>query len=58
MTEESHDPTFKTLNVSAEIKKEWGPEWNQPEVEYEFSNGKKFYRKTDQASIYSTSPDF
>lgn len=57
-TEESHDPVFREVNLSAEIKKIWGPEWNQPEVEYEFSSGRKFKRKTEHAAIYETSPDF
>jgi hypothetical protein len=49
---------FKTINLSAEIKKIWGPEWNKPEVSYEFSNGRSFELRTGDASIYSTSPDF
>ena len=49
---------FREINLSAEIKKEWGPKWNAPEVEYEFSSGRKFERKTEHAAIYSTSPDF
>ena len=57
-TEPSHDPIFKEVNLIAEIKKIWGPEWGKPSLEYEFSNGRKFYRKTEYAAIYSTSPDF
>ena len=49
---------FREINVSAEVKKIWGPKFNAPEVEYEFSNGRKFERKTEHAGIYSTSPDF
>lgn len=58
MTTPTNNVIFREVNLSAEIKKIWGPEWNKPEVEYEFSNGKKFYRKTEDAAIYSTSPDF
>lgn len=57
-TEPDHPVTMREVNLSAEIKKYWGPEWNQPELEYEFSNGRKFYRKTGDAAIYSSSPDF
>lgn len=52
------DAKFREINLSAEIKKMWGPEWNAPEVAYEWSNGKKHYLKTGDAAIYETSPDF
>lgn len=52
------NPVFREVNLSAEIKKIWGPEWNKPELAYEFSNSRKFYLRTEDASIYSTSPDF
>lgn len=51
-------PTFKVVDLSAEIRKIWGPEWNKPETSYEFSNGRKFKLRTEDASIYVTSPDF
>ena len=57
-TEESHDPTFRTIDMNAEVKKIWGPKWNAAELEYEFSDGRKFYRRTGDAAIYETSPDF
>lgn len=57
-TEPAHDPVFRELNLSAEIKKAYGPKWNAPEVEYEFSNGRKFERRTGEAAIYETSPQF
>lgn len=50
--------THSSLNLSAEVRKIWGKEWAQPEVEYEFSNGRKFVRRTEDAAIYATSPDF
>lgn len=56
-TEQSHQPVFRTIDMSAEAKKAWGPKWNAPEVSYEFS-GKTFYLRTGDAAIYSTSPDF
>lgn len=49
---------FTEKNLSAEIKKIWGKQWNEPEVSYEFSNGRKFKLRTEDASIYVTSPDF
>jgi hypothetical protein len=49
---------MREVNLSAEIKKVWGKEWAEPELEYQFSNGRKFYRKTEHAAIYETSPDF
>ena len=49
--------TGKTIDLNAEIRRVWGPEWNKPEVEYEFSNGRKFTRKTEDCAIYGTSPD-
>lgn len=52
------DAKFKVIDLSAEIKKMWGPEWNAPEVAYEWSNGKKHYLRTGDAAIYETSPDF
>lgn len=57
-TEVSHDPTFRTIDMSAEAKKIWGPKWNAPEISYEFSNGRKFELRTGDAGIYETSPDF
>ena len=52
------DVKFTTLDWNAEVRKQWGPEWNKPEVSYEFSNGRKFELKTEDAAIYETSPDF
>lgn len=58
MTTPTNTVNFKTINLSAEIKKIWGPEWNKPEISYEFSNGRKFELRTGDAAIYSSSPDF
>lgn len=52
------DVVVRTLQFDAEVKKIVGPDWNKPEVEYEFSNGRKFTRRTGDAAIYATSPDF
>jgi hypothetical protein len=56
--EDSHQPTFRTIDMSAEARKAWGPKWNAPEVSYEFSNGRKFHLRTGDAAIYETSPEF
>ena len=52
------DPTFRVIDLSAEVKKMLGPKWNAPEPAYEFSNGRKFELRTGDAAIYSSSPDF
>ena len=57
-TEQKHDPVFRTVNLAAETKKIWGKEWGQPEVEYEFSNDRKFTRQTGDCAVYASSPDF
>ena len=57
-TEPSHNPDFKTVDLSAEVKKRWGPEWGKPSTSYEFSSGRKFELRTEDAAIYSSSPDF
>ena len=58
MAESRTEVNFRTIDLSAEVKKIWGPKWNAPEVSYEFSNGRKFERRTEDAAIYETSPDF
>ena len=57
-TEKPHDPIMRSIDMSAEVKKAWGPEYNAPVVEYRFSNGREFKRRTEEAPIYVTSPDF
>lgn len=51
-TEQAHDPIFREIDLSAEIKRMWGAKWNFPELAYEFSNGRKFYLRTEDAGIY------
>jgi len=58
MSEPSNDPSFRVIDMNAEVRKIWGPEWNKPEIAYEFSNGRKFELRTEDAAIYITSPDF
>lgn len=50
------DVTGKTLDLGAEARRIWGPKFNEPEVEYEFS-GRTFKRRTDECAVYATSPD-
>lgn len=57
-TEPSHDPTFREIDLSAEVKKIWGVEWNKPSPAYVFSNDRKFELRTEDAAIYVTSPHF
>lgn len=52
------NPTFRTIDLSAEAKKMLGAKWNAPEPAYEFSNGRKFELRTGDAAIYASSPDF
>lgn len=51
-----NDVTEKTIDLAAEVRKIWGPKWNEPEVEYEFS-GRTFKRHTGDCAVYATSPD-
>lgn len=52
------NPIFRETNLSAEVRRIYGPKWNEPELAYEFSNGRKFYLRTGDAAVYATSPDF
>lgn len=51
-TEPSHDPIFREINLSAEVKRLWGIRWNSPELAYEFGD-RKFYLRTEDAAIYT-----
>jgi hypothetical protein len=57
-TEQPHDPVFREINMSAEIRKMYGPKFDSPELAYEFSSDRKFYLRTGDAAIYISSPDF
>lgn len=52
-SEPAHDPVFKEKDLSAEIRRTWGPQWNAPETSYEFSSGRKFTLRTEDASAYT-----
>lgn len=51
------DVTGKTVDLGAEARRAWGPKWEEPTVEYEFS-GRTFKRRTEECAIYVTSRDF
>lgn len=52
-TEPTNRPTFRTIDLSAEVKRMLGPKFNEPEVEYEFADGKRvFKRRTADSGIY------
>ena len=55
-TEQNHDPIFREINISAEIKRMWGAKWDSPELAYEFGD-RKFYLRTEDAGIYSGASD-
>ena len=57
-TEDPHDPQFRVIDMNAEMRKALGKKWNAPSPAYEFSNGRKFELRTEDAAIYETSPDF
>ena len=58
-TKRPANPTFRTLDISAELTKMWGAQFSAPEPSYEFADGKrKFNLVTGDASIYKSSPDF
>jgi len=54
----SQPPNFRTIDMNAEVRKVLGKKYNEPELAYEFSGGRKFYLRTEDAAIYETSPDF
>lgn len=58
MANKESDAKFRVIDMAAEARKAWGPDWSKPETSYEFSNGRKFVLKTEDASIYATSPNF
>lgn len=49
------DPTkvsTKILDWAALVKKAWGPEWNEPDIAYQFSNDRKFKDSGSDGGIY------
>ena len=52
-----NEPSSRVIDMGAEARKAWGPEWAKAPVAYEFSNGRKFELQTGDAAIYASSPD-
>ena len=46
-TEPAHQVNTSIIDWNAEVRKAWGVKWNEPDVEYEFSSGRKFYRRVE-----------
>lgn len=57
-TDTSQPPVFREIDMAAETRKILGKKWNEPSPSYEFSSGRKFVLRTEDAGIYETSPDF
>jgi hypothetical protein len=54
MSEPSHKPIFREINLSAEIIRMYGAHWGEPELAYQFGD-RKFYLRTGDAGIYADS---
>lgn len=54
MPNDTNAPSSRLIDWAALVRKAWGPEFNQPDKAYEFSNGKAF-NSTDgnRGGIYS-----
>lgn len=46
MAQNTNAPTSKTIDWAALVRKAWGPEFDQPDTAYKFSNGREF-KSTD-----------
>ena len=46
------DVQVRVLDWNAEVQKLWGVKWNEPTLEYEFSNKRKFARHTEDSGVY------
>lgn len=53
---ETVTPKTRTLDWAAEVRKAWGPEFNEPDTAYQFSNGREV-KSTDsqRGGIYEGS---
>lgn len=50
-TDKTGSPTARVIDLSAEIKRTWGPEWNKPTISYRFGE-REFVLRTEDAAIY------
>jgi hypothetical protein len=46
MALETPTPNTRQLDYAAEVRKQWGPAFYEPDVAYQFSNGRQF-KSTD-----------
>lgn len=46
--EEGYPVTVREIDWTAEVIKSYGPTWNEPEVQYVFSNGRKIRMRTKE----------
>ena len=51
-SDNSNKPTAREINLAAEIKRVWGPEWNKPSEDYRFGD-RVFYIRTNDSGIYA-----
>ena len=42
MANETNAPSSRVIDWAALVRKAWGPEYDQPDKAYEWSNGRKF----------------
>lgn len=42
--------TTRKIDLNAEVRRAWGPEWGKDEVVYQFGNGKRKFLSTDRRS--------
>ena len=50
-SDHTNKPTAREINLAAEIKRMWGPEWNKPSEAYRFED-RLFYLRTEDSGIY------
>ena len=49
--EQGYPVTVREIDWTKEVIKAYGPKWNEPEIQYVFSNGRTFKFRT-QEDIY------
>jgi len=50
MVARTKNPSPRSIDLSAEVRKQWGPDWGKDEVVYEFRNGQRKFLSTDKRS--------
>lgn len=54
--EEGYPVTTKEVSWTDEVIKSYGPKWNEPEVQYKFSNGRTIRMRTKE-DIYDAASE-